>query len=456
MSGLFASLGLASRSLAAAQLGLDVTGQNIANVNTPGYTRRTVALGENAPTDALSGGNGVSVTGILAARDQFVARRLWSELQGSGYDAAMLQGLEEIETAVGLPGESLDASLAAFFDSFATLADDPTSATARQGVILQGQTLARDFQALSARIDAAAANADAAVVSGIDEVNRLAAEVAELNEAILANGSDVETLRDRRDVAVSRLSELAGVSLVRTSNGNVDLVVGAGRPLVIGVTAYALTAVPGGAAGYSNIVSGGFDITAELPSGTLGGLLQLRDTVIPEYASRLDQLAYDIASEVNAIHQTGYDATGAAAGAFFSPLAGVAGAAASIVVDSTLAADQALVGASGTGMAGDNQIARAIAGLRDANVTLGDTATPAGGWANFVYRIGASVSAQRTAVDRHDDLRTQLERIRDQASGVSLDEEAANLIRFQRAYQANARYFTAIVDTLDVLLNMVP
>ncbi len=104
---------------------------------------------------------------------------------------------------------------------------------------------------------------------------------------------------------------------------------------------------------------------------------------------------------------------------------------------------------------GDNQTARALADLRDARVMSGGTATPAGAWSNFVYRVGSDVSAARAASSTRDQVVRQLERLRDQASGVSLDEEAANLMRFQRSYEASARYFTTIVDTLDTLMAMV-
>lgn len=454
MPGLFGSLAMSARSLAAAQLGLDVAGQNIANVNTPGYTRRLVSLSEVPPSDRLSAGGGVSADGVSAARDEFVTARLWTEMQGSGYDQAMLQGLEQIETVVGLPGAGLDAALGAFFDAYATLSTDPTSSTARDAVMLQGQQVARAFRQFAGDITTVRRNADASVVSAVDEINHLAAEVAELNEAILANGSDVEALRDRREQAVARLSELAGVSVIRTTNGNVDLAIGSGRPLVVGVETHPVT-VTANAGGYATVTSGDFDITGEVDRGTLGGLLHLRDTMIPDYLGRLDQLAYDVAAEVNTAHLAGYDASGNPAGAFFTPLAGPADAASTLSVSAAIVADSGLVAASSTGAPGDNATARAIAALRDARITLGDTATPAGGWGNLLYRLGSDASSARAAVDRHDDVLQQLERVRDRASGVSLDEEAANLIRFQRAYQANARYFTTIADTLDVLMTLV-
>lgn len=455
MSGLFDSLTSASRSLNAARLGLDVAGQNLANVNTEGYARRTLQLVDEAPPDAMSAGRGVSVAGIKALRDMFVESRLRNEKASAAYDDAIFKGLTEVEAAIGSPGTGLDAQLSAYFDAFSTLSNDPTSAAARDNVVVQARQLAQAFHSLSTRFESAQRNADVQIVSAVTEINQLATQVAALNEQIIGNGSDVETLRDRRDLAVSRLSELAGVSVTARADGGVDLSIGQGRPLVIGNASYAVTASPSGAGGLAQILTGGFDITSEITGGQIGGLLKLRDTLVPGYQGQLDQLAVDLTSQVNALHQAGFDATGAAAGAFFTPLGGVAGAAALFSVDAAVAANTQLVAASGTGAVGDNATARAIAGLRNSRIVNGGTSTPNEAWGLVAYRIGADVAAAKSSSAAHADVVAQLQRLRDQTSGVSMDEEAANLMRFQRAYEANARYFTTIMDTLDVLMGMV-
>jgi flagellar hook-associated protein 1 FlgK len=455
MSGLFESLSSATSGLTAARLGLDVAGQNLANVNTVGYSRRTLVLADQPPGDALSPGRGVSVVTIQAMRDTFVNTRLRTEVTGGAYDAAVLDGMTEVESAVGLPGESLDADIAAFFDSFATLAQDPTSISARDAVIGQGTSLSAAFRTMTERFMAARRNADASIASAADEINQLAAEVAELNTQIVAGGFDVESLRDRRDVAISRLSELAGVTATTNSEGGVDLAIGSGRPLVVSGSAYAVTTSTSGPLGFTSLSIGGYDITEEVAGGRVGGLLAVRDTLVPGYQTSLDQMAYDFATAVNTAHSAGFDATGAPGGAFFAPLAGVAGAAAAIDVDAALASDGALVAASGTGAIGDNAAARAISALRDARVVNGNSATAAGAWGQIAFRVGSDVRGAQASSDTHDAVTRQLQRLRDQTSGVSVDEEAANLMRFQRSYEASARYFTTIVDTLDTLMNMV-
>jgi flagellar hook-associated protein 1 FlgK len=454
VSGLFESLSSATSALTAARLGLDVTGQNLANVNTVGYSRRTLTLAEQAPTDSLSAGRGVTVVAIQAMRDVFVNARLRTEVTGSAYDEAVLDGLTEVEAAVGKPGQSLDAQLGAFFDAFATLAQDPGSVSAREGVIQQGTQLAAAFHTMNDRFMAARSNADLAIAASAGEINQLAAEVARLNEQISAGGSDVESLRDRRDVAISRLSELAGVTATTNSAGGIDLSIGAGRPLVVGAQSYDVTTSTAGPLGFTSLSIGGYDITPEIAAGRIGGLVSVRDTLVPGYQAQLDQLAYDVSAAVNTAHQAGFDAQGNAGGTFFTPLAGVAAAAGSMAVDDALAADSSLVAASGTGAIGDNAAARAIAALRDQRL-VGGTATAVGAWGQIAFRVGSDVQGAQASSDTHAAVTQQLQRLRDQTSGVSMDEEAANLMRFQRSYEASARYFTTIVDTLDTLMNMV-
>lgn len=441
--------------MTAARLGLDVAGQNMANVNTEGYSRRQLQLAEEAPADPLSAGRGVTVVGVQALRDRFVDTRLRNEKQGSAYDDALLSGLTEVEAAIGTPGAGLDAQISAFFNAFSALSNDPTSAPARDNVVVQARQLTQSFHELSVRFETAQRNADTEIAASVGEINQLASQVADLNEQIIAGGSDVETLRDRRDVAVSRLAEIAGVAVTTRADGAVDLAIGNGRPLVIGSSAFAVSAAPTGTNGFTAISTGGFDITSEIKGGQIGGLLHLRDTMVPAYQASLNQLAFDLSSQVNALHQAGFDASGNAGGAFFTPLGSATDAASLISVSAAVDANTQLVAASGSGAIGDNAIARAIAGLRDGRIINGGTSTPTDAWGLIAYRVGSDMSLAKSSSASHTDVVAQLQRLRDQTSGVSMDEEAANLMRFQRSYEANARYFTTIVDTLDVLMGMV-
>ena len=450
MAGLFSSLSMAARSLEAQRAGLDVAGQNIANLNTPGYTRRRLALAE-----VVNGTGGVEVLGTRALRDFVLDTRVRTAIPDEAREGAIKDTLALVETTIGAPGQGLDGKLAAYFDAFAALAVDPTSTVARDGVILQGRQLATAFNATAARLADSVRLADNGVRDAASQVNILTTQIAALNDAIAAaNGVDVEALKDRQNQAVEELSGLTQVAVLTRSDGGVDVTIPSGRALVIGGSQYGVT-VGTGANGLATLSLGGANITSDITNGKIGGLLYTRDTQIPAYQTKLDQLAYGVAIEVNTLHQGGFDLNGNAGIAFFTPPAAVTGAAAAFSVSASIVGNPNLVAASQSGAPGDNQVARAIAGLRNQPVLNGGTATFTEGWAELAYAVGADADAARAEQGSRQDVLSQVQRLRDQVSGVSLDEEAASLMKFQRAYEANAKYFTAVDTMLQTLMRTV-
>ena len=455
MAGLFGSLTIATSGLTAARTGLDVTGQNIANVNTTGYVRRRMDLAEIAPNASMQAGRGVEVLQIRALRDHYLETQLAREQGGRASDETTLAALRGVDAMIGLPGESLDVQITSFFDAFSLLASDVTSAPAREGVVRAGQALGDAFNALSTRLTDAQAVHNQSIVAAVSEFNSLATRVAQLNARIVTGGVDVEALRDERTTALAGMAELANISLIERPDGAVDVTVSSGHALVVGANAYPVTATPEPPSGFVSLHLADFDVTGKVTGGRIGALIDLRDTTIPSYQAAVDRLAYDIATQVNAVHATGVDSQGGAGGPFFTPPASVTGAAATLSVSATVAADAGMVAASGTAAAGDNQVARAIAALRESRVMSGGSATAAEAWANIAYQVGSDISAAQASLGTREQIVKQLQRLRDQQSGVSFDEEAANLIRYQRSYEASARYFTTILDTLDSLMAMV-
>ena len=455
MSDLFGSLSAVSRSLAAQQTGLAVAGQNIANVNTPGYTRRAVELSASLPIDSYSAGNGVDIVGIRAERADLLEAQLRHELPAQGRGAAMADSLAQIETALGKPGASIDASLTQFYNAFSQLAQDPTSGVARQQAIVQGKSLASAFNDVATRLASAQRDADAQVKSGIDQINTLATQIASLNASMAgASASGSEALRDKLGVALSSLSQLIDIGVVSRPDGGADVSIGNGRALVIGANTYQVGVTPMAGSGLANLTSAGTVITTEITGGRVGGLLQVRDTLLPGYTTRLDQLANGVATSVNAAHRAGFDLTGAAGGDFFAPPAAVAGSAAAMAVAAGVAANANLIAAAATATPGDNQNARTISNLRQVALA-GGTTNPVDTWGALVYRVGTDAQSATNERAGRDEIVKQLKTLRDQVSGVSLDEEAANMMKFQRAYEANARYFSAVDASLNVLMHML-
>jgi flagellar hook-associated protein 1 FlgK len=370
-------------------------------------------------------------------------------------EAAVARSLSVIEAGLDASGQSLEGKLTAFFDAFAQLADDATSATARLGVITQGGELAATFRQMSDQLNQARWDADLQIRTAVDQVNTLSRKIAELNGAI-AGQSPALTLnaRDQVTAAISELSRLVDISTVPRADGAIDVTFANGQALVVGNVSWEVTAVPG-ADGFLELMSQDLPVTAEVTGGEIAGLLQVRDGLLPDYLRRLDELAVTVTNEVNALHSAGFGLDGQSGTAFFTPLASAAGAAGLFAVDPALASNPRAVAAGGSATAGDNQTARAIAALRHGQVMSSGTATFTDAWAELVYRIGQDSSTAQQEQESRGEIVRQVNAMREAVSGVSLDEEAMTMMKFQRAYEACARYFQSVDTAIDTLMRMV-
>ena len=448
MSDLFSALSRTAFSLDAHRAGLDVVGQNLANVNTPGYTRRMIALEEIPPPDLRGTGGGVDVLAVTAARTPLLDARLYREAPTASREAAVADQLAVVEAGLGMPGASLDASLTAFFDAFATLAGDPGSTVSRQLVTVQGQSLSLAFQDVARRLDQSQHDVDLDLRSITNEVNALASTIASLNAAIATSPGSTDVLKDQRANALSSLANLIDIDVTSQEDG-VNVAVGDGRALVAGANTYEIDVASAPPQGFAHVFSGSTDITAEITGGRIGGQLLVRDTLIPGYLQRLDELAVQVVNEVNTLHSAGYDLNGTTGVDFFVTPSVTAGAAAGMAMNAAVAADTDAIAAARISAAGDNQVARAIAELRNGSPSATE------GWATLLNRVGTDRRSAMSERAVREDVMHQIESLRSQVSGVSVDEEAAMMLRFQRAYEANARFFRVVDNLLDVLLSSV-
>jgi flagellar hook-associated protein 1 FlgK len=415
-------------------------------------------LADVPPPDPWSSGGGVDAVAVTASRAPLVEARLRYERPAAARERATSEHMMVIEAGLGLPGQSLDAALGRFYNTYNALAQNPTAPTARQQVILEGDALSKSFHDMSQRFSDARRAADDDVRAALVQVNALAKQLADINRQVSqTNDSQAQGLLDQQQNVVTALSELIDIGVITRDDGSVDISVGNGQALVIGQNVYDLSVTPSPVNGYAQILSNGgsmtTDITAAIGGGRIGGLVRVRDTLVPQYQAQLDQLAYSVATDVNALVTTGYDRNGNAGVNFFTAPTAVAGAARAISVNATVAGNSSLVVASATTAAGNNQIARAVGALQSA-VISGGSNTPLGSWGNLVYNVATDASSATQAQKAHEQVAVQLENLRDQISGISLDEEAASLMKFQRAYEANARFFNTIDETLDMLLGL--
>ncbi len=456
MSGLFDSLSVAASTLNAQRMGMDLVGQNLANVNTDGYSKRQILLAERPGTDANSAGRGVEVAGIRSTRDGFIQSRISQEQPAAAMDATVADALSVAESSLGAAGSSLDATLEQFFSAFSALSENPVSPELRDGVARQGDALAQMFHDISDRLATVGSDADAAIAGSVGEINRLTTQIGEYNAQVMsANGRDVSSIVDARDNAIHQLSQFIDVAVTQRSDGGMDVSVGGGRALIVGANVTALTTGSAPGTGKTTILLSGTDISAAIAGGKVAGQMAVRDQYIPDYLDKLDTLAFDFGTAVNTLHATGFDANGNAGVTFFQLPGSAGGAASTIAMNRAIADDPQLIAASATGAVGDNGVARQIAALRDVRSLAGGTATAANMWGRLVYSVGADAASAASSRDGRQAVMDQLARLRDAASGVSIDEEAASLMKFQRAYEANARFFATVNTALDTLMGMV-
>jgi flagellar hook-associated protein 1 FlgK len=455
MFSLFASLSVAREALLAQQMGLNVTQNNIANVNTPGYTRQRANLVPGAPVALLEyqAGMGVRLESIDSYRDRLLDYRLNQELQRQAeydYSAAALQQVESVlnENA----GVGLQSTLTAFFNSFASLANAPEDASLRQQVLAQGEQLAARFQSAYEQIQSVRTMQERTIADTVQEINSLAAGIARLNGEVVAaqaGKGNESTLRDQRQQLVDRLAQLTDVAYFETESGAFTVMTRQGALLAVGTQSYCWSTTSG-PDGLTRIVAEGADITSKIESGKLGGLLKVRDDYIAGYLAGLDDLAATIIARVNEQHAAGADIDGLQGGNFFAPFnSSVPGSnlgaarSMSVVISDTDRIAAAEIGAG----PGSNRNANMLSAIQSELLMSGNSATVPQYYANLIFRIGLDARTLSDNLQTQEHLLSQLQNQRDAVSGVSLDEEAVDLLRYQKAYEANAR-FISLVDSL--------
>jgi flagellar hook-associated protein 1 FlgK len=454
MGGLNTSLLVGMQALDATQAALTATSNNIANANTPGYTREVAQFSENDET--LSGGDvtggGVTLDGLQSVRDELLNLQVQQQTSQQSSVDTQSSLLQQIQTYFSTSsGDDLATAMSSFSTSLSELSADPTSSASQQGVLSSGQDLAKSFNTTANGLVSAQSNADGQVTQTVAQINSLTSQIAQLNgqvaqTATTANGGG--TIEDQRDELVQQLSALTGISVTQTSDGE-TITAANGSPLVMGGQSFSLQTTTGSNGMQQVLDSNGNNITASIQGGTLGGAIEARDQVIPGMLTQLNTLATQVASAFNTAQAQGYDSNGNAGQDFFTVPANSSNAASGISVSIT---DPSLIAISSDGSAGSNgNIANLSAALTN---TLPSGQTPAAAYASLVFQVGtaaSNASSESTAIGL---TLQQLQTQQGSVSTVSTDEETTNLIRFQTAYEAAARIVSTIQQLNTVTLNM--
>ena len=453
MLGLNASLNIATQALAAQSSALTISNNNIANINTPGYSRQIV----NLSTEALIQGgtsqdDGVSFGGFTSVRDQVLQLGIQQKTADASSLSAQSASLSQINNAFSSTESGLGASISTLFSSFSALSATPTDASARQAALSAAGQLTDAFHQSASVLSTAQSNADSTVASTVTQVNQLTKQIADLNgqlSTIQGSGQDGGSIQDQRDQLTTQLAGLVGVSSIQTDQ-NPTLTLSNGSPLVINNTSYALQ-VSHGTDGQVHILDNqGKDVTSALTGGTLGGALTIRDQTVPQLAGTLNQFASQFAAAMNAAQASGYDQTGASGQPLFSVASSGAGAAASISVGLTSGSGLALSSDGASGSSGNVPNLLAVQ-----TQALPSGQSPMDTYAALVQDIGTAGSIANNDLTATNAALAQLTTQRDATSGVSVDEETTNVLRYQQAYTAAAKVISTLDSLFSVVMNMV-
>jgi flagellar hook-associated protein 1 len=573
MAGLNVALEIGKRALFSQQTAVNVTGHNIANVNTPGFSRQRAVLvpghSINSPTGRL--GTGVQVAMVERVYDRYLAAQISAQVQGKGKAETESQILEQVESIFNeTSGQGLHQALNDFWNAWSTLSTNPTGAAERSGLVVKTSTLTQLFRDTDNRLGTLQMDINTMVGGTVEHVNLLTQEIAGLNKAIMqvevGGQQTANDLRDRQQLLVDQLAELLPMQTFQQDDGQLGIQLPGGKPLVSGTSIWKLAATQSDTASQVEWLDPSgtpVNITGQLSQGKLGGMIETRDHLLVDYRDQLDAVAAGLIKTVNSFHSTGiglapfnalnstqavssssaplssataalpfgdsivngsfqvfvYDTSGAVTGsgtvaidaattsladvqtalsaipnltAAIDPTTGTlsingsaghtfaltadtsnalaalglnalftGSSAGDIAVDSLVQEDPdrlaaAQVDPSGAYAAGDNRNALAIAAIQTTPISLeGGSRTLDESYGMLLAHIGTDAQRTEQGLTYQQSMLDQLTNRRDAISGVSIDEEMTNLVKFQQAYSAAARLITRVDDMLRTVIEMV-
>lgn len=326
-------MNIAVSSLVSQKTALGTVGHNIANVNTAGYSRQDVQFGTN-PADQFGGqffGTGMSVTGIRRIANEFVTEQMRRDTQNNSSFSAYYEYAVRVDTLLGDDATAITPTLLNFFDAVSDVSNDPASVPARQVLVSEGEALANRFNSVYSQVALQNDTLNADLESTTSEITAIASQIAGLNNSIQTSGAlggvggNPNDLLDERDEKLRELSELVGISVISNPDGTVNVTMGTGQALVVGVEAFRLSAgsTLSGVTRHEISLSSGSNtvlIGEGLSGGRLGGLLDVREQLIDPVFNEVGRMGMAIADTFNTQHQLGVDLNGNLGRQFFSDI----------------------------------------------------------------------------------------------------------------------------------------
>ena len=458
LSGLF---DLSRTALAADQVALSTTANNVANQNTVGYTKQVVnwTTGDSV---TLAAGVTLATSGpvihTISRRDRVLEQRIQQQTQNQSSTAAEAAILSQIEGVFSLNGTSstagstqLGTALDSFFSSLTALSGNPSDTATRYGALSAAQALTSAFTSATTQLAQVNAAVSSEIASSVTQLNGLTSTIAKLNQQIggLSPEGDAGSLEDQRQAAIAQLSQLVGLDQISTEGGGITLTTQGGTVLVAGNEPFALAAVNSGDRMHL-LDANGTDIGGTVAGGSLGGQLTGQNQDLPGVQAALDAVAYRVLTAVNLQNNAGTTPTGQAGIAIFVPQPMASGSAGRMAMIANQPNDFAAA-AQGEGPTG-NSNAQQLADIENGTDAAGNTISSQ--FAALLSQVGTRSGALLQQSSTQQASLTQLTTQRDTLSGVSMDEEASHLSQYQRAYQAAAKVLSVLDQLMASAINL--
>ncbi len=455
--GITSIMNIAKVALFSQQAAMQVVSNNIANVNTKGYMRQEAVFDEteSVQTDLGRLGSGVTIKMVMAHYDRYLESSVAKENNATEEQKTYEQYFNRIESILDESNTSVTSNISAFFNAWQSLSTDPLSTTARTNVEMEGANVSRSIRNIYSELKSVQSEVNNNVAQEVTDINGILKSMAEVNVKLYEEGeagkSDA-TLISQRTQLIKDLSGKMDIQYFEDKNGGMTIMTSSGKILVDRGNVNELSAERLGTDDYYSVVwnsgtGATFDITQLVQGGSLKSYIDIRDNQIAGFIDSVNDLAQSLMTEINAIHSTGYTTNGTTGINFFKEM--TSDYAAYIDVSDEVKADVGNIAATSsvTNTSG-NDIALALADLGSALVTIGSQDTTYVDYsASIASRIGNLSKNAADLSQYHQNLLSAVEAQRDSVSGVSIDEEMTNLIKFQYAYQAAAR----LLNTADTL-----
>ena len=474
ITGIGGILTQAKGALVAAQVALNTSAKNVSNINTPGYSRQRVELQAGEATTLGNkgrSGGGVEIGGITRAASPFVDRRIVEENSSLGRLEGMSEILNQLEMAFVNDGENgISAAVTQVFNDFRTLSTQPDAMPLRVALKESANTLCNRFRSASESVDQVVKDADSRLEGSVIELNEHLSKIGKLNQQIMeiefrGKAMVANDERDARDGELAKLAKLLPVEVTKTETGVINISSGRVGPLLNGTDAVQFKAMRADGMGVQgtlkvfrlNQVPGGKDkdISGRIDGGAIGGLLKVRDETVPALMAKIDSMASTLATEVNAIHRESFGRNGTKGIDFFDEPFSTKGAASMMAVSGDVANDVANIAAGSVANAsGDNRALLRISDLQSAPLFDGGRASLIDVSAGMIGQLGVELRAVHVNMDAQKGLMDQLGNMKTEISGVSLDEEALDALKFQKAFDSSAKMIQMADQMLDTVINL--